>query len=113
MIRDGRVAGLYAVAPNVVPSAVGERRAILITSGSRLPIGGPARPPAEEGMHVTVVDEKGAQVAGAVDACAVNSEADRRSPVHEEELKIDQPVAGTIDADGYLPEPFIIETPDG
>ena len=61
-------------------------------------------------MQVSVVDEYGAPVTSAVMRAIGNNK-----PIEipgTRQLKIDQPVAGTIEAPGYLPEPFVIDPAD-
>lgn len=68
-----------------------------------------ARPP-KRSVQVSVVDENGAPVASAVMLAIGNSKPIEIPETRE--LKIDQPVAGTIEADGFLPEPFVIDPAD-
>src|SRR4029078_1464077 len=69
-----------------------------------------AHPP-KQSVRVSVVDERGAQVAAASMRAIGNSkQIEIRG---SRELKIDQPVAGTIEADGFLSEPFVIDPQDG
>ena len=61
-------------------------------------------------VDVTVVDEAGHPVTTA-QMHVIGS----KNPIQisgTRQLKIDQPVAGTIEADGYLAEPFILDTAD-
>ncbi len=68
-----------------------------------------ARPP-KRSVQVSVVDETGTPVASAVMMAIGNSKPIEIPATRE--LKIDQPVAGTINADGFLPEPFVIDPAD-
>ena len=68
-----------------------------------------ARPPKRD-VQVSVVDEAGQPVATAQMLAIGNSK-----PIDipgTRTLQIDQPVAGTIQADGYLSEPFVIDPDD-
>jgi poly-gamma-glutamate capsule biosynthesis protein CapA/YwtB (metallophosphatase superfamily) len=69
-----------------------------------------ARPP-KLSVQVSVVDEAGKPVTTAVMIAIGNSK--RIDIPGSRELKIDQPVAGTIEADGYLAEPFVLDPADG
>src|SRR3954447_1258394 len=65
---------------------------------------------AKRAVRVTIVDERGHQVSAASIHAIGNAK-----PIDipgTRELKIDQPVAGTIEADGYLSEPFVIDPAD-
>src|SRR5262245_29844138 len=84
--------------------------AILLTSGVACQSTDERAHPPKQAVRVTVVDEKGAQVATASMHAIGNSKPiDIRGT---RELKIDQPVAGTIEAEGYLSEPFVIDPTD-
>jgi poly-gamma-glutamate capsule biosynthesis protein CapA/YwtB (metallophosphatase superfamily) len=67
--------------------------------------------PSKESVTISVVDESGAPVTSAVMHAIGNSK-----PIDvpgTRELQIDQPVAGTVEADGYVPEPFVLDPADG
>jgi poly-gamma-glutamate capsule biosynthesis protein CapA/YwtB (metallophosphatase superfamily) len=64
----------------------------------------------KQSVHVSVVDEQGKPITTAVMRAIGNTD-----PIEipgTRELKIDQPVAGTIEANTYLPEPFVIDPAD-
>jgi poly-gamma-glutamate capsule biosynthesis protein CapA/YwtB (metallophosphatase superfamily) len=67
--------------------------------------------PARQSVQVSVVDEGGAPVTSAVMRAIGNTKPIEIPGIRE--LKIDQPVAGTIEAEGYLAEPFVIDPADG
>ncbi len=66
--------------------------------------------PSKSTVQVAVVDEGGKPINSAVMMAIGNS--DPIAIPGTRELKIDQPVAGTIEADGYLAEPFVIDPND-
>ncbi len=68
-----------------------------------------ARPP-QISVQVSVVDESGAPVRSAVMRAIANAKPIEIAGTRQ--LKVDQPVAGTIEAPGYLPEPFVIDPAD-
>jgi poly-gamma-glutamate capsule biosynthesis protein CapA/YwtB (metallophosphatase superfamily) len=61
-------------------------------------------------VTVTVVDEAGAQIRSARMITVGSDKAVDIDGVRE--LRINQPVAGTIEADGYLTEPFVVDPTD-
>ena len=66
--------------------------------------------PTKQSVQVSVVDEQGQPITTAVMRAIGNT-----NPIEipgTRELTIDQPVAGTIEADQYLPEPFVIDPAD-
>ena len=66
--------------------------------------------PAKQSVQISVVDEQGEPIPTAVMRAIGNAK-----PIDipgTRELQIDQPVAGTIEADQYLPEPFVIDPAD-
>jgi len=84
---------------------------LLLTVGVACQSTGRRAHPPKQSVRVTVVDEQGALVATASMRAIGNSK-----PIEirgTRELKIDQPVAGTIEADGFLSEPFVIDPQDG
>ena len=84
---------------------------LLLTVGVACQSTGRRAHPPKQSVRVTVVDEQGAQVATASMRAIGNSK-----PIEirgTRELKIDQPVAGTIEADGFLSEPFVLDPKDG
>src|SRR4051794_16315496 len=85
--------------------------AILLTAGVACTPANHRAGPAKQSVRVTVVDEKGRQVTTASLHAIGNA-----TPIDipgTRELKIDEPVAGTIDAKDYLAEPFVIDPADG
>ena len=66
--------------------------------------------PSKLTVQVSVVDEEGKPIDSAVMLAIGNS--DSIDIPGSRELKIDQPVAGTIEAENYLPEPFVIDPSD-
>ena len=61
-------------------------------------------------MTVSVVDESGQPITAAVITAIGNTKSIDIPGTRE--LKIDQPVAGTIEAEGFVPEPFVIDPSD-
>src|SRR3954465_12644488 len=85
--------------------------AILLMAGvACTPANHPAGP-AKQTVRITVVDEKGHQLTTA-SMHAIGNGKTIDIP-GSRELKIDQPVAGTIESKDYLPEPFVIDPADG
>jgi poly-gamma-glutamate capsule biosynthesis protein CapA/YwtB (metallophosphatase superfamily) len=83
---------------------------ILATAVACQPANQRARP-AKQSVQVSVVDEAGKPITTALMTAIGNSK-----PIEirgTRELKIDQPVAGTIEAANFVPEPFIIDPADG
>ena len=92
-------------------------RRVLLVATVALPTAAACQPanqrdrPAKRSVQISVVDEDGKPVESALMMAIGNSK-----PIEipgTRELKIDQPVAGTIEAEDYLAEPFVIDPGDG
>ena len=83
---------------------------MLVVSGVSCQSANQRTRPTKMSVSVSVIDEAGKPVAAAVMTAIGNTK-----PIDipgTRELKIDQPVAGTIEAEGFVPEPFVIDPSD-
>ena len=84
--------------------------ALLVMTGVSCQSANQRSRPTKMPVSVSVVDEAGKPVTTAVMTAIGNTK-----PINipgTRELKIDQPVAGTIQAEGFVPEPFVIDPSD-
>jgi poly-gamma-glutamate capsule biosynthesis protein CapA/YwtB (metallophosphatase superfamily) len=84
--------------------------ALIPTAVACQPANGRPRP-AKQSVQVSVIDEAGRPITSAVMIAIGNSKSIEIRGTRE--LQIDQPVAGTIEAAGYVTEPFIVDPADG